>query len=865
MENINNILDDIYIFKNTDKINNDLIGTLEKAILNNYISVIKETFMAGETIYWKSYLCNGFFQKKYNEFHPTNCHDYICYKTAMYYALWCNTYYYSNIFYSLIEILNESSILWFVQDENTDEREKKIIKLSNSIKKIYDFIITIDCSCVCANQYSVFYNHLSMNFEKVNKFMLDNFENVLDQFESVYGFGVYNKEEKYEMKCHKSILGQLYVFSNDNDTNNNNSCYNVRNKLEYIRQNWKKYITNCDIVKILFNQQAFEYYRHHLKNKFFKLSNIIEQISSNSHIDINYTLHGNNILGLTILEQNRPELTNKLLQLNAKIPDQLNFDDILNQCDITNVKEIIKCYKKEYFGDIKTMISTIINFENMMTYDKIDIIEIFNKRNILENIDGLIETFLQSDISYNLLEKVYENETIMKNISVYDVYLCIRYLKNRELNMMLKYNNNLVNKLYDKKEPIFHYFQELKEEDYNTINILKTLLLNKANINIRDNNNNTPLLVAIKNNRIESFELLLKFGANPFVYDNDGLNSFHYTIKKGLIEIVKTLIKYNNMINKLTQNNVHPLFLAMESNNPVEITKILLLENGIDYQCKTTDGDNILFYLLNTKLSTDSRTTIFSMYIKKNIDLLESSKISMKPLIIDAVEKNLYNIVIMIMNKLLQLNEIRFQGYDNLTDIRILLQDNKRETIVVKNNNMPNFYSLVMVYLKNKNNIVLDEKNNEWITSLFFVTLFSILLFLVSKYQHKQYNIFIIEQKKKYNIYRKSNNQISNKTIFRKKTDTSSDHKSNKNKNKNTTSYASSAYTSRHKHTTVVSDPVTSSDSVSSESTAIHSSSASSISSSISSSVSSSMSSSDNSHKYKRVKQRKYYSKSNKK
>ena len=103
---------------------------------------------------------------------------------------------------------------------------------------------------------------------------------------------------QFEMICHKKKIGKYYIYNNENISTEINKNNKISNKLEYIRQNWINYKNNCDIVKLLFNQQAYEYYRHHLKNKFFKLTNIIDNIASNPYIDINYTLHDNNIFGM---------------------------------------------------------------------------------------------------------------------------------------------------------------------------------------------------------------------------------------------------------------------------------------------------------------------------------------------------------------------------------------------------------------------------------------------------------------------------------------------------------------------------------------------------------------------------------------
>lgn len=712
--NIIEIIDIINSYSNNKKLNQDFLSTLEKSITNNYISVVKESFITGETIYKNDIICNGFYQKKINN-HPLKCHQKICYKTTMYYSLWLNTYYYSNIFFTIIEILNNCPSLWFNLNEATDTREKKFKQLSFSLKKLYDFIITIECSCYCIEDFIDIYDHTKMNFGKVESFMTKYFEDIIKQLENVYSFGEYNKEDNFDMLCHKKYIGKLYLY--DHNIHDKSNLQEIRNKLEYIRQNWINYKTNCEIVKLLFNQQAFEYYKHHLKTKFFKLQNIIDKISQNPYIDINYSLNGNNIFGITILEQNHPELTNKLIKLNAKIPSQLSFDDIIHNCDITNVKEIIKNYREDYFGDIKNLIKSIISYEHMMSGDKIEIIEILNKRKILEKVDNVIGIFLEHNLSYGFIEKIYENQNIIKQISIIEIYLCIKYLKPRELSMILKFRNELVNQKYNNKEPLFHYFDELTEDIPTSIEIMKTLLLNKANPNIQNENGQTPLIISIKTKSYKTFQILLKFLADPFIYDENMFNAFHHAINSNNLKMIQSLINFVNQKNEKiinVQNNMCPLILAMNSVNPINITRLLLNEDGIDYKYKTEYGDNLLFYILNLKTTPSIKYHLFTLFIKFDINLIEPSKITHKPLVVEAVEKNYYDIVIMIINKLLQIGEIRFDGFDNIKDINIILKECIIPSVFIRNDQFPNFYSLVLVYLNsNKSNKIQIQCENE--------------------------------------------------------------------------------------------------------------------------------------------------------
>ena len=126
-------------------------------------------------------------------------------------------------------------------------------------------------------------------------------------------------------------------------------------------------------------------------------------------------------------------------------------------------------------------------------------------------------------------------------------------------------------------------------------------------MNVFDSHGDTPLLHSIKYSRNDSFNLLLKAGANPFTYDPYGYNSFHMAIMKGNLMMVNDLKKYkdekNDIINISTEHEkIHPIIFAINSNNPVFITQTLVTENSFD--CNYLyEGNNVLHYLIKAKIN----------------------------------------------------------------------------------------------------------------------------------------------------------------------------------------------------------------------------------------------------------------------
>lgn len=78
--------------------------------------------------------------------------------------------------------------------------------------------------------------------------------------------------------------------------------------------------------------------------------------------------------------------------------------------------------------------------------------------------------------------------------------------------------------------PLMHYAlsykQFIKNEDYREL--IAFLILNKADINAKNNLGQTPLMVALKNGDIDAFNALTAGGADITIKDNDGNTALYY-------------------------------------------------------------------------------------------------------------------------------------------------------------------------------------------------------------------------------------------------------------------------------------------------------------------------------------------------
>lgn len=123
---------------------------------------------------------------------------------------------------------------------------------------------------------------------------------------------------------------------------------------------------------------------------------------------------------------------------------------------------------------------------------------------------------------------------------------------------------------------------------HGNIKLVKNCLNNKIDINAIDNNNDTPLHIAIKNGQTKKIIcLLLKNGANLNIKDRDGLNALHLAAHSGKLSLVEILLKHNATIDDFTDNpnRETALHLASRSGH-LKVIKCLLA-HGADINKKT--------------------------------------------------------------------------------------------------------------------------------------------------------------------------------------------------------------------------------------------------------------------------------------
>lgn len=106
------------------------------------------------------------------------------------------------------------------------------------------------------------------------------------------------------------------------------------------------------------------------------------------------------------------------------------------------------------------------------------------------------------------------------------------------------------------------------------------LFKNGANLEIKDQDCYSALMLAVIKNEIELCKYFLKYSANIETRDNNGLTPIMKASSKGYLEICKLLLNYGANVNSSDNDGCTPLMYSLAFNN-YDIAK-LLLENGAD-------------------------------------------------------------------------------------------------------------------------------------------------------------------------------------------------------------------------------------------------------------------------------------------
>lgn len=358
--------------------------------------------------------------------------------------------------------------------------------------------------------------------------------------------------------------------------------------------------------------------------------------------------------------------------------------------------------------------SKLYNIASTIVNNDVGTLEYYNKNNNLENI------------------KLFKNNNLM-------TYAC-KCFSNKIINKLCILYPSLINKKDNNGDTGILIISSLKYK--NGCELLKTFILNGANINCQNKDGNTPLIMATKIDNMEYIKLLINNGADCNIKNNNGesiysilfqnkkINNIHSLVKENLLLINEysyfNYINHNNFESyEMFKNFVLKFGELMINNIKIEDTNTILeyvIENEydeLDYDnypdndfieyiinmnvelngIDSDTGDTPIIKLINNLSETDNINIIYQL-IEKGADINIKNNDDETALSI-AVENDYYDLVAKLIDK----------G----ADINVIINNNETPLIVAINNQRYTIASLLIDkganvdYCSNDNNTALME------------------------------------------------------------------------------------------------------------------------------------------------------------
>ncbi|GJQ87155.1 hypothetical protein Trydic_g8743 [Trypoxylus dichotomus] len=174
----------------------------------------------------------------------------------------------------------------------------------------------------------------------------------------------------------------------------------------------------------------------------------------------------------------------------------------------------------------------------------------------------------------------------------------------------------------------------IKRNLKNTKDVVQMLLDYKADVNLKDNDDKTPLCTAINTENLEVIELLLRNGARTDCMDLNGRTPLIYSVRMGKKSVVQMLLDHGAEANLKGVFGTTPLSEAIVM-NLADIVPILL-NNQSDINCIDEYGGSPLMIAVEM-----GNTQIAKMLLERDADINFKSKYGITPLYFAAFKENL--------------------------------------------------------------------------------------------------------------------------------------------------------------------------------------------------------------------------------
>lgn len=155
------------------------------------------------------------------------------------------------------------------------------------------------------------------------------------------------------------------------------------------------------------------------------------------------------------------------------------------------------------------------------------------------------------------------------------------------------------------------------------------LLGHGANVNAKDNYGSFPLLIALRNNHYSLVKILLMFGVDVHIKNDQGETLLHYQIKgnaasarqdsKTVLRKVQFLVEVCGCsVNRLNRNGEHALFCALDDINVIQylcdVTSFDVLEKMLSH---TNSRGKTMFHVCSEQGNVKAFIALIKCYVRK--------------------------------------------------------------------------------------------------------------------------------------------------------------------------------------------------------------------------------------------------------
>ena len=137
-------------------------------------------------------------------------------------------------------------------------------------------------------------------------------------------------------------------------------------------------------------------------------------------------------------------------------------------------------------------------------------------------------------------------------------------------------------------------------------------------IDAANKNGESALLISLKHHQTSTAQIILDYGANIHVTDNEENSALHFAALGGFVDIMKTLLQKRQFVNDVNSNGETPLMLAVRgrSYNAVK----MLLNHGADVNAINSKGTTSL-HELNRFTGSRNVKCIFEALLENGFDI----------------------------------------------------------------------------------------------------------------------------------------------------------------------------------------------------------------------------------------------------